>query len=610
MHPPRFVPTLAAPQVWTARSADGGLVLRSGLALGTPAPNVGTWLVRWAAERPTAVAFAERTADLRWRTLTWRQALADARSLGQAFVSRRLSVERPILVLSGNSIDHLTVLLAALLTGVPVVPVSTAYSLRSADHAQLRYIFDLVTPGLVFAEQGETYARALAALGLPSSTVEVVTSDKSGLTTHTLASLRGTTVDPTLDERIATVGPDTVAKILMTSGSTGRPKGVINTHRMLTANQQAIAQIWPFLDEEPPVIVDWLPWSHTFGGNHNLNMVLRTGGTMYIDEGRPAPGLFEATVRNLREVAPTLQFNVPAGYAMLVQALEADEALRQNFFSRLKGVFYAAAALPQATWEHLDRLAERTLGHRVWMTTSWGSTETAPLVTSASFASEDAGNIGVPVPGVELKMIPNGAKMELRVRGPNVTPGYHRQPDLTAAAFDEEGFYRIGDAGRLVDETDPSRGVRFDGRVSEDFKLSSGTWVNVGQVRTEAMSAVNGLFANVVVVGHDRDEVGLLAWLDGGVAGRLVGSASIADAVAAPAVHDALRTALREYNAGLGASRRVTRVLLLVDPPALDAGEITDKGYVNARAVLSSRPHEVERCFDPAYTGENRIVIA
>lgn len=602
----RVLPRLARPDIERRPLPGGGFVLTSRETLREPVANLGTWLTRWGRERPTGIALAERAPDGRWRTLSWWEAHTHARGLAQALLDRRLSGERPVMILSGNSLDHACLMFAGLLVGVPVVPVSTAYSLRSGDHAQLKHIAALVTPGLVFAEQGATYAQALAALDLPSD-VEIVTSDlrRSGVGTVGYHTLLGTTVGADLEERVRAVGPQTVAKILLTSGSTGRPKGVVNTHGMLTANQQALAQAWPFLDEQPPVIVDWLPWSHTFGGNHNLNLILRTGGTLYIDEGRPAPGLFAPTIANLREIAPTLQFNVPAGYAMLAQALEADEELRRTFFSRLQGVFYAAAALPQATWEHLDRLAERTLGHRVWMTTSWGSTETSPLVTSAHFASEDAGNIGVPVPGCALKFVPNGQKLELRVRGPNVTPGYHRDPALGAAAFDEDGFYQIGDAGTLVDPEDPSAGVRFDGRVAEDFKLESGTWVNVGEVRTRALSALNGLVTSAVVAGHGRDEVVLLAWLDAALAGQIAAGDPATD----PAIHAAIRAGLRAYNDGQGASRRVARVLLLTDPPALDGGEITDKGYVNARAVLANRPDDVERCFAVGPRAANLVEI-
>jgi feruloyl-CoA synthase len=587
----RVVPRLAPRRAVVESLPDGAFVLRSPEPLGPHAPTLGCWLAHQAEARPESVFLAERPPGGEgWRTLTYAEAWRDARAIGQALLERGLSVQRPVLILSGNSIDHARLMLGGFLAGVAVVPVSVAYSLRSTDHAQLRYIADLVTPGLVFAEPGAPFAAALAALDLDG--VEVVTSTPTDGATplRVLADTR-----PGAALETAAVEATTIAKILMTSGSTGRPKGVLNTHGMLTANQAALAAVWPFVDDRPPVLVDWLPWSHTFGGNHNLNLVLRSGGTMYIDGGRPAPGLFDTTVRNLSEVAPTIQFNVPAGYGMLVQALERDASLRARFFSRLQALFYAAAALPQETWERLDRIAEAELGHRVWLTTAWGGTETSPLVTSAHFPSEDAGNIGLPVPGCALKFVPVGSKLELRVRGPNVTPGYHRQPDLTRAAFDDDGYYRIGDAGRLVDPDDPSAGVRFDGRVAEDFKLSSGTWVNVGRLRTEALSSAQGLLSAAVVAGHDTDAVVLLAWLDPGRAAALAGERPMAELVRDPAVHAALRERLAPA-AGAGASRRIARVWLLVVPPVLDAGEITDKGYVNAAAVLAHRADEVARC--------------
>ncbi len=576
--PSRRVPRLAEPLVEREARADGGFVLRSPTPLAERAPNVGTWIARWACERPEQVAFAERRGD-GWREVSWSTLYAQARAIGQALAERDLSLDRPVMILSGNSVDHALVALGAMLVGVPVVPVSVAYSLSSSDWALLKHVVELVTPGLIFVADPTPCARALDALDLAD--VEVVASDNVAAGQTPFASLLAARADATFEARAASVGPDTVAKILMTSGSTDRPKGVQTTHGMLTANQQSLAQAWPFVEDAPPVLVDWLPWSHTFGGSHNLNLVLRNGGTMYIDDGRPAPALFARTVENLSKVAPTIQFNVPAGYAMLVRALEEDAAFAAHFFSRMDAVFYAAAALPQDVWSRLDAVAAKTLGHRVWLTTAWGSTETSPLVTSAHFALDGAGNIGVPVPGCELAFVPNGSKLELRVRGPNVTPGYHRDPEKTAAAFDEDGFYRIGDAGRLADPEEPERGVVFDGRVAEDFKLQTGTWVNVAEVRTGCLSAAGGLLTHAVVTGHDRTCVGLLAWMDPS---------------AAPEPRVALRERLAARNAEVkGSSRRVARVLLLDAPPSLDAGEITDKGYVNAAAVLANRAEQVER---------------
>jgi feruloyl-CoA synthase len=368
---------------------------------------------------------------------------------------------------------------------------------------------------------------------------------------------------------------------------------------MLCANQQALAQVWPFCEVTPPVLVDWLPWSHTFGGSHNFNLVLRHGGSLYLDAGKPLPGLFDTTRHNLREVSPTIYFNVPAGFAALVPALEADEKLASSFFARLRMIFYAGAALPPDLWERLRALSTAVVGSEVAMTTSWGATETAPAVSSAHFPLDRPGNIGVPLPGVQLKLAPVGAKLELRVKGPNVTPGYLRRPDATADAFDEEGFYRTGDAGRLVDRHDGSRGVAFCGRIAEDFKLTTGTWVSAGSVRSAVLAACDGLLQDAVVTGHDRAQLGLLAWINPAAAQRIVPSSlDVADPVAVAGckeVVEAVRRGLTDHNtANRGSASRVARVLLMTEPPSLDAGEITDKGYINQRAVLDRRSAAVE----------------
>ena len=383
-----------------------------------------------------------------------------------------------------------------------------------------------------------------------------------------------------------------MAKVLFTSGSTSLPKGVLNTHRMLSSNQQSLAQIWPFTERTPPVLVDWLPWHHTFGGNHNFNLVLRRGGTLHIDAGRPAPRLIETTVRNLTEIAPTIYFNVPAGYAQLLPHLERDGDLRASFFSRLQLIFYAAAALPQELWERLETVSARARGEPVMMTSSWGLTETAPLATSAHFAVAQAGVIGVPVPGVEIKMTPVEDKEELRVRGPNVTPGYLGRPDLNEAAFDEEGFYRTGDAGRLEDPDDPAKGLVFDGRLTEDFKLTTGTWVSAGHVRVAALDATAPLMQDAVVCGHDREYVALLAWPNVAAVRDLLGDpdAEPRTLVHAPQLVEHLRARLAAHNrTHSGSSMRIARVLLLAEPPSLDANEVTDKGHVNQRAARERR---------------------
>jgi feruloyl-CoA synthase len=459
---------------------------------------------------------------------------------------------------------------------VPVVPVSPAYSLLSSDHEKLRQICELVQPGAVHASDPQRYAAALAAIGHRSVGFAELTSRA------------GTAHVDTVHDRL---GPDTVAKIMFTSGSTGVPKGVINTQRMLTANQQQSLQVWPFLGDEPPVVVDWLPWNHTFGGNYNLHMVLSNGGTMYIDAGKPAPGLIETTVRNLRDVAPTMYFNVPRGFDLLLPFLEQDAALRRRFFSRCAFVFYAGAALPQNLWQRFEALALRERGGDLALVSSWGATETAPLCAAVHFPVERAGVIGLPVPGCEIKLVPSAGKLEARVRGPNVTPGYLRSAALTAAAFDDEGYYRIGDALRFVDAERPERGLVFDGRVAEDFKLRTGTWVHVGALRVQLLAACDPLVQDAVITGHDRDEVGALLFLN---------PATTRDLPSA-LLHRRLCAGLVRLTAhdGTGSSYRVARARILAQPPSADAGEITDKGYINQRAVLQARADDVGRLYEP-----------
>lgn len=599
----------AAPLVRLEQRPDGTLLLESPVPLAEGAAHVGVWLQRWADEAPQRTFLAERDGHGGWRKLTYGEARQATGAIAQALLDRGLGADRPLMLLSGNSIDHALLALAAMQVGVPVVPVSPAYSLVSQDCAKVRYIGELVQPGAVFCQSRPPFARALAVLGAAGCKFELLLS--VGTEATLLSELRQTPVTPRVDEATARVGADTVAKILFTSGSTGTPKGVINTQRMLTANQQMIAQCWPFLDRagpgggadaRPQVLLDWLPWNHTFGGNHNFNLALRSGATLYIDGGRPLPGApashgtIAETVRNLREISPTLYFNVPAGFAALVPYLEVDAELRQRFFAELRLLFYAAAALPQDLWERMEKVGLQATGHKPRFVSAWGSTETAPLATSVHYPIERAGVIGLPAPGVQLKLVPSGSKRELRVRGPSVTPGYFRRPELTRAAFDEEGYYRTGDGGRLADPQDPSQGIVFDGRVSEDFKLLSGTWVHVGALRVAALSAASPLLQDAVVTGHDRAEVGLLAWPVMGACRALTPElgpgAPVAQVIAHPAVREQLRQRLRTHNqhcASAGSSGRIARVLLLAEPASLDADELTDKGYVNQRAVLERR---------------------
>jgi feruloyl-CoA synthase len=564
---------LAPARMDVERRGDGAILLRSPQKLGAHARAVGEWLLRWAAEAPDRVFLAERQGEV-WKELTYREALALARRIGQGLLERGLDSSRPVAILSDNSLDHALLALGAMHVGVPVAPVSPAYSLMSKDFAKLKSIFDLLRPGLVWTADPAKFAHALAAVGATSTPVADLLAHPPGAE---------------VDRAFACVGPDTVAKILFTSGSTGMPKGVINTHRMLAVNQEQYALVWPFLEDRRHVIVDWLPWNHTFGSNSNFFMMLRNGGTIYIDAGKPALGLVDISVRNLREVSPTIYFNVPRGFDLLLPILEKDAGLRASFFRNLDWMVYAGAALPQNLWERMQALATAERGAPLPLISAWGSTETAPLATCVHYAVDRAGVVGLPVPGCELKLVPTAGKLEVRVKGPNVTPGYYARDDLTRAAFDEEGYYRIGDALKFADPGKPERGLAFDGRIAEDFKLSTGTWVHVGAARVKLIAAGDPLIQDAVITGHGRDEVGALVFLNA--------QAMKAKGLSELAVREHLRSALRKLAAesGPGSSTHPARVLVMGEAPSIDANEITDKGYINQRAVLERRAEAVER---------------
>ncbi len=583
----------STPRIAAQRSSDGMLILRSEEKLGHYAVSVAHLFRSGGEAHPARVLAADRDGD-GWATLSWGEARKGADAIAQALLDHGLGHDRPLMVLSGNSREHLLMTLGAHTAGVPVLPVSTAYSLMSRDHARIRQIVQLTRPGMVFADDGDAYGPALAAT-MPDVPVRVVARG-SATNALRLEALLATTPGSAVDEAVGWLGPDSVAKILFTSGSTGRPKGVINTHRMLCSNQQALGQIWPFLRSEPPVLVDWLPWSHTFGANHNLNQVLAFGGTLYIDDGRPAPQSFERTIAALTEVPPTVYYNVPAGYALLTPRLEQDRQFAERFFSRLRFAFYAAAALPQDLWERLRAVADDVADHDVPLTASWGTTETAPAATSAHFRSAPCGCIGVPIPGVTLKLVPESDRYEIRLTGPNITPGYHGDAEATAAAFDDEGFYRTGDAVRLVDEERPAAGLMFAGRLAEDFKLSTGTWVHVGALRTSLVSRARVL-TDAVIAGHDRGYVAVLAWVNQ-VEARAVCGTEGEVPLDHPNLRSHLARVLGELNAGEGSARRIERLLLLGEPPDIDAGEITDKGYINQRRVLEKRAEHVTRLYE------------
>ncbi|MBI4520942.1 MAG: feruloyl-CoA synthase [Gemmatimonadetes bacterium] len=587
------------------RAPDGTLYLRSPYPLGPYATKLTERLELWAERVPDRTFLAERDAGGGWQRLTYGQALGRVRPLAQALLDRGLSQDRPLAILSGNGAEHALLALAAMYAGVLYAPIAPAYSLQARDYGTLGRIFELLQPGLVFAADGAPFARALASVLPPG--VELVTSSSTpgGIPATAFAELEGTPVTPRVDEAHARVTPDTIAKILFTSGSTGRPKGVINTQRMLCANQEQHRTVMTFLREEPPILCDWLPWNHTFGGNHDFGLVLYNGGTFYLDEGRPTPGAIETTVRNLRDIATTAYFNVPRGYEMLMPYLQSDAELRRTFFSRVHILFYAAAGLGQRFWDALQQLAVEACGEEILMVTGLGATESAPFAITTGREGAQSGMVGVPGPGVELKVAAVGSKLEARVRGPNITPGYWRQDDLTRAAFDEEGYYRLGDAVRPADPDDVTKGFMYDGRLAEDFKLSTGTWVSVGPLRAKLLAEGDGVVQDSVIAGHDRAFVAALIFPNVAACRALCGGEI---APAAPAREVLGHPAVRRRFQGLlddlarlstGTSTRVARAIVLDEPPSIDAREMTDKGSINQKAVLRHRAALVEELYAP-----------
>jgi len=547
----------------------GGIVhLRSPHALPAFPKKITERLEHWARAAPDRVFLAQREGE-GWRRLTYAEALERARRVGQYLLERKLSVERPLVVLSGNDIEHALLHLGAMIVGVPYAPVSPAYSLLSTDFGKLRAIFELLTPGLAFVSDKRAFSKALNLV-----TCEVIDRLEEPHPTSAV------------DEAHARVGPDTIAKFLFTSGSTGTPKAVINTQRMWCSNQAMILSALPFFEDEPPVLLDWAPWHHTAAGNHDFGLALYNGGSYYIDKGRPLPGEVETTVRNLREIAPTWYFNVPKGFEMLLPYLRDDGALRSNFFSRLKVLWFAGAALPQHVFDEMKELAVRTCGEEIAFLTGFGATETAPATLARVWPSANVANMGLPPPGAELKLVPLEGRYEMRVKGPHVMPGYWRAAELTERAFDAEGYYCIGDSFTF-DRGDPANGLAFAGRIAEDFKLSTGTWVHVGELRARFIQHLAPLVRDVVFAGEGRSDIGALIFPSG------------------PASREELERRLRTLE-NSGSSNRVTRALVLEEPPSLDAGETTDKGSINQRAVLAKRKDLVEEL----YTESPRVLRA
>ena len=560
-------------------------------------------LVHWARERPQQTLFARRGRNADgssgdWQHISFAQALDAARRIGQGLINRGLSAERPVLILSENDLEHALLALGCMVAGIPWCPTSPAYSLISQDFDKLKHVVKTLTPGLVFASDANRYARAmLATLG---DDVELVCTEGSvpGRETTSFASLLATEATAAVDAAMAATGPDTIVKFLFTSGSTKMPKAVINTQRMWCANQQQMTQSMPVLTEGELVLIDWLPWNHTFGGNHNFGMVIFNGGTMYIDDGKPTPALIGETLRNLREIAPTVYFNVPTGFEAIANAMKTDDQLRRTLLSRVRMFFYAGAALAQPVWDSLFESAEREVGQRIVMTSGLGMTESGPFGLFVTSPNVRAGDLGLPTPGLELKLVDMQGKTEVRYRGPNITPGYWRMPEETADAFDEEGFFKTGDALKWIDETDVHQGLKFDGRIAEDFKLATGTFVSVGPLRGKIIAAGAPYIQDVVLTGLNMKEVGAMVFPTPAVRqlAGLPADASMHDVLDAPGVLAHFQTVIDELaRTATGSANRIARLCLLADPPTIDRGEITDKGSINQRAVLAHRADTVAK---------------
>ena len=598
-----FLPVAhAQPSARMVRRATGEIVVDTLHALGDYERNIVAYLHHWAENGPDRVWLAQRAKDGTWDTVTYGAAMARVNALSQALLDRGLDEKKPVMILSGNSINHQLLIQAAMQVGIPAASVATAYATMPGAHTKLHHVFNLVEPKLIFAEQGFVYEEALLSLqdqgGIDDVEIVACEDPPRSLMATPFDDLLAVT--PTGDVRTAfdRTGPDSVGKYLFTSGSTGMPKGVAQTQRMMCANQKAAEIIFPPDPDKPPVIVDWLPWNHCYGGNSNVHGVLREGGSHYIDGGRPIPGQIETTIDNLREIATTEYLNVAAGHALVVQELEKDPSLRKTFFSNMKGLAYGGASLPHETWQRYQDLAVKETGHKLLFRTGYGSTETGPVASSLHWPIEGTGNVGLPLPGTTFKLVPNGAKFEVRIKGPNVFTGYYRQPEKTAEAFDDEGFYKIGDALKLVDERDIEQGLIFDGRVVEDFKLTSGTFVSVGTLRVQVNNACDPLVTDCVITGHDRDFVGALMWPNVDACRALAGLGAdtpIDEVIASPKILAQLEAALEGHNrTHPGSSTRIKRALLMAEPPSMEGHEITEKGYVNQRATLENRAELVK----------------
>jgi feruloyl-CoA synthase len=589
------------------RSAPGGvLYVEQDRPLPQFPDRITEPLLDWASRTPDRIVYADRGPDGDWRRLSFAAAADRIRRLGQFLLDAGLSAERPLAILSGNDLEHATLALAAIHVGIPYAAISPAYSLVSQDFARLRGVFETLSPGMVFAADADRFSAATESVAMPG--MRFLFTRGARHAGEDFASALATQPTQAVNDAFQRIGPDTVAKFLFTSGSTGVPKAVMNTHRMIASNQIMVSEVFAFLKDEPPVLLDWAPWHHTAGGNKLFFLPVFTGGTLHIDDGNPTPAGVGRTVRNLKDVSPTWYFNVPKGFEALVPHLEQDAELRQALFGRLKMLFYAGAGMAQHTWEALDRLAIETTGERIVLATGLGATETAPATIMCTWHQSRPGNVGLPCPGVSLKLVPVDGKLDARVKGPNITPGYWNAPEQTAAAFDEEGYYRFGDALRPAEPDDLAAGFFFDGRTAENFKLDTGTWVSTGALRTRFIDHFGGLARDVAIAGADRPHLGALVFPDVEVLRGLSGlgaAATPAEIFADEPIRAEFRSRLQSLASQSTGSSTLVRSLILVDPPAsIDSGEMTDKGSINQRAVLNNRADLVEEL----YRGSARVI--
>jgi feruloyl-CoA synthase len=600
---PKFRPlTFGVTRVALSDGASGVHYLQAEQALQAFPDRITDRLVHWASTAPerTFMARREKLADGTtgdWKHISYAQAWTTARSIAQSLVNRGLSAERPVVILSENDLEHAMLALGCLVAGVPFVPTSPAYSLISQDYDKLRHVLRTVTPGLVFAADAARYGKAITSAVGADIEVVLTSGTLQGRVVTPFADLVATTVTPAVDAAMQATGSDTITKFLFTSGSTKLPKAVINTQRMWCANQQQMAQSMPVLAQEPLVLVDWLPWNHTFGGNHNFGMVLYHGGTLYIDDGKPTPALMAETLRNLREIAPTVYFNVPTGFEAIANAMHADDVLRAKLLSKVKMFFYAGAALAQPVWDSLYAAEEKEVGERIVMTTGLGMTESGPFAIFVTNPNVKAGDLGVPTPGMQLKLVDMQGKTEVRYKGPNITPGYWRAAADTAEHFDEEGFFCSGDAVKWIDETDVHQGLKFDGRIAEDFKLATGTFVSVGPLRAKIIAAGAPYIQDVVLTGINLKEVGAMVFPTAAVRtlSGLDASVPMAEVLSSAKVLAHFQTVVNDLaRNATGSANRIARMCLLAEPPTIDRGEVTDKGSINQRSVLAHRAETVE----------------